>query len=236
MTDAAAQPGVHGVGVRAIGSRGAWILLLSVIAVGVALDLATKSLAFARIPDTPLEVKRNDVLATPIGQLQGLIPPHEPVIVVPHVLELKLVLNAGAVFGFGQGNRVFFITFTLAALGFAIWIFGWCTAARDRVAHIAIGLVISGGLGNLYDRVRFACVRDFLHPLPTANKPFGMTWPNGDAALWPYVSNVADAILLIGIGLLVIRLWRAGPPITEANEMDDSSGPGVAPTGEEASA
>ncbi|MBL8744724.1 MAG: hypothetical protein JNK58_00045, partial [Phycisphaerae bacterium] len=47
------------------------------------------------------------------------------------------------------------------------------------------------------------------HPLPNASLPFGLRWPGGDPALWPYVSNVADAFLIIGIGLLMIRLWRS---------------------------
>ena len=75
------------------------------------------------------------------------------------------------------------------------------------IAAIVI-LIIAGGIGNLYDRIRFACVRDFIHPLPHVKLPFGLTWPSGDPHLWPYVSNVADALLLIGIGLLLFRLWR----------------------------
>ena len=83
---------------------------------------------------------------------------------------------------------------------------------RDRVAHAAIGMIIAGGLGNLYDRVVFACVRDFLHPLPGWRLPFGLSWPSGDRALWPYVSNIADAILLVGIGVLMVRMLRPRAP------------------------
>jgi len=46
----------------------------------------------------------------------------------------------------------------------------------------------------------------------SAQLPFGLRWPGGGTELWPYVSNVADAFLLIGIGMILLRLWRADRP------------------------
>lgn len=172
-------------------------------------DLGSKQLAFERIAGQPVVVDRDQVIEAGPGRLYSLIPPHSPVVVVPHVLELQLVLNAGAVFGAGQGKRWVFVLFTFVALGFCLWMFAKWTDRRDALSHVCIGLIIAGGLGNLYDRLLFACVRDFLHPLPHAKLPFGLQWPGGDPALWPYVSNVADAFLIIGIGLLMFRMWRA---------------------------
>lgn len=190
-------------------SGSAWLTLSVTVILALAADLITKRLAFDLIADQPVVVDRDAVLAAGPHRLYTLLPRHEPVVVVPHVLNLHLVLNSGAVFGTGQGKRWVFIGFTFVALGFAMWMFGRWTHERDRIAHICVGLIIAGGLGNLYDRVMFACVRDFLHPLPTARWPFGLSWPGGETALWPYVSNVADAFLIVGIGVLMIRLWRA---------------------------
>lgn len=176
-------------------------------------DLWTKRLAFERIAGEAVAVVRADVLAAGPRGLQRLIPPHEPVVAVPHVLNLQLVLNSGAVFGAGQGWRWVFVGFTFVALGFALWMFARWTDRRDWASHVCVGLIVAGGAGNLHDRLRFACVRDFLHPLPTARLPFGLRWPNGGDEVWPYVSNVADAFLIVGIGVLMIRLWRgAGKP------------------------
>ena len=140
-------------------------------------------------------------------------------VIVPKVMEFKLILNAGAVFGSGQGKRWFFIGFTVVALGFALLLFAkWCDR-REYIAHTAIGMVIAGGLGNLYDRVMYACVRDFLHPLPDVQWPFG--WKIfGREEIWPYVSNVADAFLLIGIAVLMIKLLKddGGAPEKKAVE------------------
>lgn len=196
-------------------SRTAWIVLGATILLALIADLGSKHLAFEHIADAPVALDRQVVLERMASGIdlndprpvETLIPIHEPVVVVPHVLEFKLILNAGAVFGSGQGKRWFFVGFTVVALCFAVLLFAkWCRE-REFVTQIAIGLVIAGGLGNLYDRIMFACVRDFLHPLPGVKWPFG--WELlGRRDIWPYVSNVADAFLLIGIAVLMIKLLR----------------------------
>lgn len=196
-------------------SRRAWIVLLLTIILGVALDLASKHLAFAHIADNPVQLDRHEVLEvirTDPHLLLDLLPMHRPVTVIPGVLDFQLVLNSGAVFGAGQGRRWFFIGFTTAALLFAAALFAFWTDRRDHLSHIAIGLIVGGGIGNLYDRIVYACVRDFIHPLPGHRLPFGLKWPSGDPHIWPYVSNVADAFLLIGIIMLMFRLWKHDAP------------------------
>jgi len=187
----------------------AWAVLVGVTISGVAIDLVSKSIAFAAIADNPVRIDRERVLALPTEQIGALLPPHEPVAFIPRVLEFQLVLNPGAVFGIGAGKRWFFILFTAIALGFGLWVFARWTARRDHVAHAALGLIFAGGLGNLYDRIRFGCVRDFLHPAPGVHLPFGFSWPGGAGTeLWPWVSNIANALLLLGVGLLMLRLWK----------------------------
>jgi signal peptidase II len=204
----------------AIASPRAWLVLLVVALTGLIADLGSKAVAFRTIADAPVAVSREQVLTERAAgrSLSRLIPPHQPVTVVPNVLEFSLVLNPGAVFGIGAGKRWFFVAFTVAALGLAIWMFGAWTRPRDTLAHAAIGLLIAGGLGNLYDRLVYACVRDFIHPLPGVLMPFGWRMPfGGGREIWPYVSNVADLWLLIGIGMLMWYLWRQGgnkPPRT----------------------
>lgn len=210
MSGAPHSPAGHAP--RASGrSAAAWFTLLLTIILGVAADLGSKEWAFRTIADAPVVVRREAVIAAGPGRLQTLIPPHSPVTAIPHLLDFQLVLNAGAVFGAGQGKRWLFIGFTMLALAFALTLFARWTDRRDRIAHISIGLILAGGIGNLYDRAVFACVRDFLHPVPTLELPFGLAWPSGETLAWPWVSNVADALLLIGIGALVIRLWRHSP-------------------------
>lgn len=197
-------------GERTWHSRAAWVTLLAAVSLSIAVDLVSKHLAFYYVADRPVVVDRARVLAVSIADprlVNTLVPPHPPVVVIPHVLEFTLVLNPGAVFGIGPGKRWFFIAFTVVALTFGLLMFAKWTAPKDRSAHAAIGLLIGGGLGNLYDRIVHGCVRDFIHPLPDLNWPGGMT-VLGNTAVWPYVSNVADLLLLIGIAMLLVHLWR----------------------------
>lgn len=182
--------------------------ILVVCIASIVADLGSKWIAFRTVAPTPVVVDRRDVMAMPDSRLvTTLIPQHEPKVIVPKLLHFTLVLNPGAVFGIGPGQRWFFVAFTVVALGFGLLMFAKWTTAKDRFAHTAIGLLVGGGLGNLYDRLVYGCVRDFIHPLPGWNWPAGITI-GGNTAIWPYVSNVADLLLLIGIGMLLIHLWR----------------------------
>lgn len=185
-------------------------MLIAMIA-AIAVDLASKNWAFRTIADEPVIVEREAVLAISREDprlVNTLIPRHDPMVVIPRLLEFTLVLNPGAVFGVGPGKRFFFVGFTLLALAFGLGMFAAWTTPRDRSAHIAIGLLLGGGLGNLYDRLVFGCVRDFLHPLPGWMWPGGWKPFGGTGEIWPYVSNVADLLLLIGIVTLMAYLWK----------------------------
>jgi signal peptidase II len=185
----------------------AWCWLLGSVTFGLVTDIWSKYVAFDRIAGFPVTFTREQVLET--TPISALIPYHAPVVVVPDLLELTLVLNPGAVFGMGAGRRAFFITFTAVAMIFAVFMFARMTTARDRVSHFAIGLLIAGGLGNLYDRIIYACVRDFLHPLPGVRYPSWTPFGFAGTEVWPYVSNIADLWLIVGIGILMIKSFRA---------------------------
>jgi signal peptidase II len=203
-------------------SKRAWSILIITTVVGLIADLWTKALAFERVAGFPVVVDREQVMRVP--DLGVLIPPHEPVTIASSVLEFTLVLNPGAVFGIGAGKRWFFVIFTVIACVVALTLFIKWTRSRDWVAHAGFGLIISGGLGNLYDRVLFACVRDFIHPLPGVQLPFGISWPGGNTEIWPYVSNVADAFLIVGIFMLMFHAWRMPDPAQDSDSSDDSKG------------
>ncbi len=189
----------------------AWATLAVVTLVSLAADLLTKAWAFSGIASSPVEISRADVLRA--RHLSDLIPDHDPVVAWRHVLEFSLVLNPGAVFGIGAGKRWFFVVFTVAAGVFALYLFRSWTRPRDWYMHTALGLVLGGGIGNLYDRLVYACVRDFIHPLPGVRLPMHWQWPWGGDEVWPYVSNVADLLLIIGIAMLAWKTVRTPPQV-----------------------
>lgn len=187
---------------RAYRSPRAWLILLCVAAVGLSLDLGLKQWCFDNVASAPVVLDRHELLNNPYWR----IPRHEPMVLLESVLTLHLVENRGAVFGIGADQRVFFIAFTVAALLAAIFIFARSTNDRAWKAHLGIAMILAGGLGNLYDRVAFGVVRDFLHMLPGGRLPFNWHWPGGSNELFPWVFNTADILLLVGMTLLLLHI------------------------------
>jgi lipoprotein signal peptidase len=112
----------------------------------------------------------------------------------PHV-------NRGALFGTrlglpeGTSNLAFAVISLLAALAIVFWSWQPVTA-RDRTLCIALGLILGGTLGNLYDRLLFQGVRDFLH------WNYLFDWP---------VFNVADCCLVCGACLMLLQAFLFAP-------------------------
>ncbi|MFN3780032.1 MAG: signal peptidase II [Brevundimonas aurantiaca] len=109
--------------------------------------------------------------------------------VFPPVLRFTFVQNTGVSFGlFGGGEARWGLTiFSVLVSGALAW---WATRADRRLLITAIGLVIGGALGNVIDRVRFGYVVDFIDVSGTG--------------VFPWVFNVADSAITIGVVLLII--------------------------------
>src|SRR5438477_6666447 len=108
---------------------------------------------------------------------------------IPGWLEFTVTTNQGAVFGFGAGWRFFFISVSILATLFLVYLFAH--SGRQRLYQVILGMLLAGVLGNMYDRVVFGYVRDMIHALPR--------WPN----LFPWIFNVADSMLCVGVFLLI---------------------------------
>jgi len=116
--------------------------------------------------------------------------PGEP-IAVTGFFNLVLVFNRGAAFSFladAPGwQRPFFIAVALIAAAIVSWML-WRYPAR-RLLCAGLALILGGALGNLWDRVAFGHVVDFLdfHAM-------GWHWP---------AFNIADSAISVGAGLLI---------------------------------
>jgi len=186
-------------------SASAWTLLLAIVVGGFTADLISKKIAFKHVTGAPVVLDSERIRSEP-GYTP--IPHHESVTAVPgRMLDFRLVLNSGAVFGIGAHQRWFFVTFSVIAAGIAVWIFGWRTTARQRWLHVGIALILAGALGNLWDRLMIGRVRDFLHMLPDRYLPFGLSWPGGSTEVWPWIFNLADVMLLGGMAIVLIDMW-----------------------------
>ncbi|RZJ45960.1 MAG: signal peptidase II [Brevundimonas sp.] len=111
------------------------------------------------------------------------------VLVLPPIFNLTWVENRGVSFGlFGDGSARWMLS--LFAVGVAGLLGWWALRADRRLLITAIGFVMGGAIGNVIDRIRFGYVVDFLDFSGTG--------------VFPWVFNVADSAITIGIVLLVL--------------------------------
>jgi signal peptidase II len=125
--------------------------------------------------------------------VRASIGPNETVTVIPGVLEIVHVRNAGAAFGMLQGRQTFLIAVAVFMLC-AVAVYWWRVRPRSWPIIVPLGLVVGGALGNLYDRVVAGHVTDFL--------AFSFFAP---------VYNLADSAIVVGVATLVAWVLFSQP-------------------------
>lgn len=122
--------------------------------------------------------------------------------VLPPLFNLTWVENRGVSFGlFGDGSARWMLSaFSIVVAGILGW---WALRADRRLLITAIGLIMGGALGNVIDRIRFGYVVDFLD-VSGPHLFLGSMKIN-----FPWIFNIADSAICIGVVLLIIDSVRA---------------------------
>jgi len=97
--------------------------------------------------------------------------------VLKDVLHLTYITNTGIAFGMGQGKNIVFIILSLVIIGILVFFF---LKTKNMVELASLSLILAGALGNMFDRVFYGEVIDFI-----------------DLRIWP-VFNLADSFVTIG--------------------------------------
>ena len=119
--------------------------------------------------------------------------------IIPHVFRITHVLNTGAAFSmFAESAsptavRNGLIAFSAVA-GVAVLAMIWKWGRALTLTTFALSLILGGAIGNLYDRIRFAYVVDFLEV-----HIVHYHWPD---------FNIADSAIVVGACLLLIETLR----------------------------
>jgi signal peptidase II len=175
------------------------IVFLAIAVLGCALDLITKSWMFNYLG-----------MPGPNSQTRWIW---------KGVFGFQTSLNEGGLFGLGQGMTVIFAGLSIvAALGIFFWLF-FAGGSRDWILTVALGCIMAGIFGNLFDRLglhglkwnalngphafddRVYAVRDFILVMIGP-----WHWPN---------FNLADSFLVCGAGLLVWHALRNKSKVAE---------------------
>jgi lipoprotein signal peptidase len=227
----------------AMGHFPSHVRLWIVTGAGLALDLWSKDWAFKNLRWDP------------------------PRTIIKDLCSFQLSLNPGALFGLGEGAAPIFVGASVLALMFVLYLFA--NSSRSRAwMHIALGMVLAGALGNLYDRTTQSA---FVARFPDGTRDIGVLIDRGQTTvtlgefpggghprthyqklearsgpqpvvrdfikinarigkieIYPWIFNVADALLVVGVAILLMHFWvdrkRHDPP----SEGDVSWGPGQA--------
>ena len=142
-----------------------YIIYSTIIMVGVILDQLTKWLA----------VK--------------FLEPIDTFPLIKSVLHLTYVENEGAAFGMMKDSRWIFMTVSsIAILVFLAYLY--LGHAENMLYAVSLAMVISGGIGNMIDRIALGYVVDFI-----------------DFRLINFaVFNGADSFVCVGAGMLILAL------------------------------
>ncbi|HCO93317.1 MAG TPA: signal peptidase II [Phycisphaerales bacterium] len=124
--------------------------------------------------------------------------PEETFPIINGFLRLIIAVNNGAAFNLFAGKPYFLAAVSIIAILaiFAAFLF---SGNMHKLVHIALGLFAAGVCGNLYDRLfNNGSVRDFIDVYRGTYH-----WPT---------FNVADSLLCIGVGLLIISTFIIEKP------------------------
>ena len=138
---------------------------------------------------------------TKVWDMNHILPGHA-IVIIPKVFRITHVMNTGAAFspmsdfaspklmhGILVGFSVFAVVVILALL---LRIGRYLTSTS-----IALALILGGAIGNLYDRLHYKFVVDFLEVHIVRYH-----WPD---------FNVADSCIVIGACLLILEVFRPAP-------------------------
>jgi len=136
-----------------------------------------------------------------VGEMWAPIPALAKIFTVTHVQ------NTGVAFGQFPGLGWLFMLVNLAVF-VGVLIFYPRIPAEQAPLRLAAPLILTGGLGNLIDRLRTAALLaphtgNIWKALPLASVTDFM-----DFKIWP-VWNVADLCIVSGVAILAWTLWRS---------------------------
>lgn len=99
---------------------------------------------------------------------------------------LTRVNNTGAAFGIFKGSGQLLVATSVLCI---ILLCGMILRRQSALSSAATALILGGALGNLYDRLRYGYVADFI-----------------DLRVWP-VFNIADSAISVGIFLIFVEIF-----------------------------
>ena len=118
--------------------------------------------------------------------------------IIKNFLHLTYTTNDGAAFGMMDGARWLFIVISvIAIIAFAAYLY--LGHAESTLYAVAIAMVVSGGIGNMIDRVGLGF---YVNPQGGGEVIDFIDF----CGIWNAIFNGADSFVCVGAGLLALHL------------------------------
>ena len=104
------------------------------------------------------------------------------------ILNLTFVRNTGVAFGLFPGKRLLLILISIAVCALVIYFYSR-TRKKDFLLRIAFAIILGGSLCNLFDRIFYGYVIDYV-----------------DFRVFP-VFNLSDVAINLGVFLIILDLF-----------------------------
>ena len=155
-----------------------YILYSAVIAAGIFLDQLTKWLA--------------EKFLAPLAP--------DGVVIIEKVVSLTYTENRGAAFGSMEESRwIFMVTSTVLIVFMSAYLY--LGFAENRLYEVSVAMIISGGIGNMIDRMFFSGILPRNEGMKVVRDFIDFT----DIG-FPAIFNGADSFVCVGAGMLVLAL------------------------------
>ena len=123
---------------------------------------------------------------------------NQTILIIDGFINITYVRHTGVAFGILDSASLPLKSTVLAVLTLVaiagVVVYSWRTPISQTLLHIALTLILAGALGNLYDRIVYQFVIDFIEVYYRSYR-----WPS---------FNVADSAITVGVGLLVTQVFR----------------------------
>ena len=122
---------------------------------------------------------------------------YESISVIPKTFNITYIQNRGAAFGMLSNHRwVFMVVSVLAIIGMCVYLFRF--SKEGMFFKVGLALIISGGIGNMIDRIFLGYVVDMIEAT-FIETLFGWSFA---------IFNVADSFVCVGAGIVIFCLIR----------------------------
>ncbi len=202
-------------------SRKPLFTLIAILILMIAADQVTKQLAHKNLLDEEFHQKTEDYPAcgNPVedAKRSHFIGRHrQSVTVVEDFFDLRYVENCASAFGLLGGlpesfRFPFFLVISFLAVAFIPYLYVK-TPSDQKLMLYALPFILGGAIGNLIDRLVYRYVIDFIRWYVVID---------GKPKDWP-TFNVADAAIVIGIGLMALQMFVGSKKQTADGEKAES--------------